>query len=541
MDRASDDHDNQQLATNLARAAGLLQADSSVAAQSVATGMASSAISSSVGEWLNQFGTARVALSLDNEFKADGSSLDMLLPLYDNGEAMLFTQFGYRNKDSRNTLNIGTGVRTFHDNWMFGVNVFHDHDLTGKNRRIGLGGEAWTDYVKLSANSYFGLTDWQQSRDYKEYDERPADGWDIRAEGWLPAYPQLGGKLIYEKYRGNEVALFGKDERQKNPHAMTVGINWTPFPLLTLGAEHKAGSNGKNDSHVTMNLTVRPGDSLAKHFDTDAVAATRTLAGVRTDLVERNNNIVLEYRKQEILSLSLPEKLEGETGTVLTVHAKVKSKYGLSSIDWQSPQMVGDGGKLTVLAPDTLAVTLPPQVRSEPYVLSGVARDTRGNVSERRVVLITVNKENISAYQVTKVVNPNTLPADGQSVAVVSLDLKNAQGQAISGRADNIISTLNFISTLNPAPAATSARTVNTQKGKSPVQAAITKYKEVSPGIYEARLTAGTGIGMVIVSTSLSGTLLKATANVKMLSVNPGGSLTSSGAGLSTVKDGAVA
>ncbi|MFO6427880.1 inverse autotransporter beta domain-containing protein [Escherichia coli] len=62
-----------------------------------------------------------------------------------------------------------------------------------------------------------------------DYDERPADGWDIRAEGWLPAYPQLGGKLVYQQYYGNEVALFGESERQKNPHAITAGVTWTPF------------------------------------------------------------------------------------------------------------------------------------------------------------------------------------------------------------------------------------------------------------------------------------------------------------------------
>ncbi|MCW5004210.1 inverse autotransporter beta domain-containing protein [Enterobacter roggenkampii] len=241
------DHDNQ-LASHLARAAGLVQADSSQAAKSYATGLASGAVNTAAGEWLSQFGTARVNLGLDQHLKSSGSSLDMLVPLYDSPEAMLFTQFGMRNKDSRNTVNLGAGVRTFADNgWMYGANVFFDNDLTGNNRRVGLGAEAWTDYLKLSANHYFGLTDWHQSRDMADYDERPANGWDVRAEGWLPAYAQLGGKLMYEKYHGNEVALSGKDSRSKNPSAVTAGVNWTPFPLITLGAEHRAASDGKPD------------------------------------------------------------------------------------------------------------------------------------------------------------------------------------------------------------------------------------------------------------------------------------------------------
>lgn len=95
----------------------------------------------------------------------------------------------------------------------------------------GGGAEVATDYLKFSANTYFGLTGWHQSRDFSSYDERPADGFDIRTEAYLPAYPQLGGKLMYEKYRGDEVALFGKDDRQKDPHAVTLGVNYTPVPF----------------------------------------------------------------------------------------------------------------------------------------------------------------------------------------------------------------------------------------------------------------------------------------------------------------------
>ncbi|WP_038931174.1 inverse autotransporter beta domain-containing protein, partial [Yersinia pestis] len=85
-----------------------------------------------------------------------------------------------RNKDSRNTVNIGAGIRQYQGDWMYGANTFFDNDLTGKNRRVGVGAEVATDYLKFSANTYFGLTGWHQSRDFSSYDERPADGFDIR-------------------------------------------------------------------------------------------------------------------------------------------------------------------------------------------------------------------------------------------------------------------------------------------------------------------------------------------------------------------------
>lgn len=43
------------------------------------------------------------------------------------------------------------------------------------------------------------------------------------------------------------------------------------------------------------------------------------LAGSRYDLVERNNNIVLEYRKSEVIRIALPERIEGKGGQTLSL------------------------------------------------------------------------------------------------------------------------------------------------------------------------------------------------------------------------------
>ncbi|MCW2482655.1 inverse autotransporter beta domain-containing protein, partial [Candidatus Symbiopectobacterium sp. NZEC135] len=225
----------------MAGATMLSSKNAAKSAEQMARSAANSEVNSSAQQWLSQYGTARVQLNVNDDFKLDGSAVDVLVPLKDNNKNMLFTQLGARNKDSRNTVNTGIGYRTFQDNWMYGVNTFFDNDITGKNRRVGVGAEAWADYLKLSVNSYFGLTGWHQSRDAVDYYERPANGYDVRAEAYLPAYPQLGGKLMYEHYRGDDVALFGKNNRQKDPYAITAGLNYTPIPLFTVGAEHRAG------------------------------------------------------------------------------------------------------------------------------------------------------------------------------------------------------------------------------------------------------------------------------------------------------------
>lgn len=183
---------------------------------------------------------------------------------------------------------------------MLGANIFLDYDLSRDHARAGFGGEYWRDFLKLSANAYVGLTGWKTSQDVEDYEERPASGWDLRAEGYLPSYPQLGAKMVYEQYYGNEVGLFGKDERQKNPHALTAGVSWTPVPLLKLSAEQRAGKAGEHDTRFGAEASYRIGDSLRSQLDPDAVGALRSLAGSRYDLTDRNNDIILEYRKQEV-------------------------------------------------------------------------------------------------------------------------------------------------------------------------------------------------------------------------------------------------
>ncbi|OVZ83749.1 hypothetical protein CBW52_01035 [Yersinia kristensenii] len=141
-------------------------------ASNMARSMASDVANQEIKHWLNRFGTAQVNVNFDKKFSLNESSLDWLLPWYDSASYLFFSQLGMRNKDSRNTLNIGIGGRIFHQNWMYGFNSFYDNEMTGKNHRVGFGAEAWTDYLQLSANGYFRLSGWRPSRDFTDYNDR---------------------------------------------------------------------------------------------------------------------------------------------------------------------------------------------------------------------------------------------------------------------------------------------------------------------------------------------------------------------------------
>lgn len=242
-------------------AQGAMQAGSLLSSDDIGNSLVSAvdgAASSSIQQWLSQFGTARVNISTDKHFTLNDSDLDLLLPLYDSKQNLFFTQLGGRRHDDRNTVNGGFGYRHFSERWMWGTNVFYDRQISGnQHQRLGFGTELGWDYLKLSANGYLRLSDWMASSRYEDYDERVANGFDVRATGYLPAYPQLGANIIYEQYYGNSVGLFGDDEddRQKNPHAITVGLNYTPVPLVTVGLNQKMGKNGENDTQVNLALT----------------------------------------------------------------------------------------------------------------------------------------------------------------------------------------------------------------------------------------------------------------------------------------------
>ncbi len=482
----------------VAGATALSNGDVAKSGERMVRSAASNEFNNSAQQWLSQFGTARVQLNINDDFHLDGSAADVLIPLYDNEKSILFTQLGARNKDSRNTVNMGAGVRTFQGNWMYGANTFFDNDLTGKNRRIGVGAEAWTDYLKLSANNYFGITDWHQSRDFIDYNERPANGYDLRAEAYLPSYPQLGGKAMYEKYRGDDVALFGKDNRQKNPHAITAGVNYTPIPLVTIGAEHRAGKGGQNDSNINFQLNYRLGETWQSHIDPSAVAASRTLAGSRYDLVERNNHIVLDYQKQNLVRLSLPDSLAGDPFSQLSVTAQVTATHGLERIDWQSAELMAAGGVLKQTSKDGLEITLPEyqmnRTGGNSYILNAIAYDTQGNASSQASMLITVNAQKINIANSTLVAAPVNIEANGSDTSVVTLTLKDDNNIPVTGQNVTFLSPLGTLSAM-------------TDSGN---------------GVYTATLTAGTVSGTTAVSSNINGIALDMTPATVTLNGNSG-------------------
>ncbi|MDN8559327.1 inverse autotransporter beta domain-containing protein, partial [Citrobacter werkmanii] len=487
------------------------------AAADMATGMASQKASEEISQWLGRMGTARVQLDVDHDFSLKNSQLDLLIPVWEQGSHLAFTQGSIHRTNDRNQANLGFGWREFMPDYMLGVNSFFDYDLSRDHARTGLGLEYWRDYLKLSTNGYLRLTSWKDSPDIEDYEERPANGWDVRAEGYLPAYPQLGGKLVYEQYYGDKVGLFGnsEDDLQKNPYAVTFGLNYTPVPLVTFSVDQVQGKAGQNDTKFGLGVTYQPGVALSTQLDGDQVAVRRSLAGSRYDLVDRNNNIVLEYRKKQVIRLKTAALVSGYGREQKSLEVSVTSTHGLDHITWDDGGLVARGGQIVAEGGSQYSVILPDWKGGtgavNNWTVRGVAYDKRGNSSEPAETQVSVLQSIISAANSTFLPATFVMESDGQDTQELTLTVKDTNGRPVQGLASDI--TLN--TTESAIPAASTSSNARLMKvaavAAAPAAAssvATSAFTEGAPGVYKVTVTAGTRQEQVVLTPVVQGVTL---------------------------------
>lgn len=493
----------QQIASTSQQIGSLLAEDmNSEQAANMARGWASSQASGAMTDWLSRFGTARITLGVDEDFSLKNSQFDFLHPWYETPDNLFFSQHTLHRTDERTQINNGLGWRHFTPTWMSGINFFFDHDLSRYHSRAGIGAEYWRDYLKLSSNGYLRLTNWRSAPELdNDYEARPANGWDVRAEGWLPAWPYLGGKLVYEQYYGDEVALFDKDDRQSNPHAITAGLNYTPFPLMTFSAEQRQGKQGENDTRFAVDFTWQPGSAMQKQLDPNEVAARRSLAGSRYDLVDRNNNIVLEYRKKELVRLTLTDPVTGKSGEVKSLVSSLQTKYALKGYNVEATALEAAGGKVVTTGKDIL-VTLPGyRFTSTPetdntWPIEVTAEDVKGNLSNREQSVVVVQAPTLSQKDSSVSLSTQTLNADSHSTATLTFIAHDAAGNPVVGL---VLST----------------------RHEGVQDITLSEWKDNGDGSYTQILTTGAMSGTLTLMPQLNGVdAAKAPAVVNIISIS---------------------
>ena len=248
--------------------------------------------------WFGGFGNAKIKITPLYEGFVTGS-IDFLSPIYDSERTTFFTQIGVRTMPGERIIgNMGLGQRWLWEDWAFGYNAFLDQDFTRGHMRGGGGVELWYDWLRLAANYYKPLSRWMPSKDFdsRYIQERPAEGWDARMTGYLPFYRNLSFNAAVERWQGDYVAPFGHAKvLAQKPKAWVVGMAWKPVPFISLDADARTYKD-HTEARAGLSINYMFGVPLQDQLRPSAVAELATIDGSRHDFVQRQNEIILEYR-----------------------------------------------------------------------------------------------------------------------------------------------------------------------------------------------------------------------------------------------------
>lgn len=288
---------------------------------------------------LSPWGKANVNLLVDDHGNWNGSGGSLFTPWVDNTQYLTWSQLGFTRKEDGITGNIGVGQRWIAGKWLLGYNTFYDNQLASHLQRAGFGAEAWGEYLRLSANYYQPLNAWQSETEALE--QRLARGYDLTAQAWLPFYRHIFTSLSLEQYFGERVDLFDSGTGYRNPVAVTMGLNYTPVPLVTLTAQHKQGESGVAQDNLGLKLNYRFGVPLAKQLSAGEVAAASSLRGSRYDSVDRSTLPVMEYRQRKTLAVFLATPpWELQPGETVELKLQVRARHAIRQISWQGDTQV---------------------------------------------------------------------------------------------------------------------------------------------------------------------------------------------------------
>ncbi len=235
--------------------------------------------------------------------------------------------------------NVGVGQRWARGSWLVGYNTFYDNLLDENLQRAGFGAEAWGEYLRLSANFYQPFAAWHEQTATQE--QRMARGYDLTARMRMPFYQHLNTSVSVEQYFGDRVDLFNSGTGYHNPVALSLGLNYTPVPLVTVTAQHKQGESGENQNNLGLNLNYRFGVPLKKQLSAGEVAESQSLRGSRYDNPQRNNLPTLEYRQRKTLTVFLATPpWDLKPGETVPLKLQIRSRYGIRQLIWQGDTQI---------------------------------------------------------------------------------------------------------------------------------------------------------------------------------------------------------
>ncbi|HEB9289722.1 TPA: inverse autotransporter beta domain-containing protein [Campylobacter coli] len=316
--------EDQELSNNIMKtlqtAGAIYSSEDSESRKEIIKNMASSYLNSKANELVrNYIDSLNTSVNADfsfnyNERSGFSGNAKALFPILNQSDPKVsyFIQSGIGEFSNDRTIgHFGGGMRYYPNavttndsgNMMFGLNLVYDHDFSREHKRMSVGAEAMIDTLAFNANVYHRLSNWIDSYDFdKDYvQERPASGWDAKIKYAFPSLVNVSVFAKMQQWYGEKVGVFGSsnvEDLERNPFIYEGGISYSPFPALTFTLSHsRSAESSKKNTSINANINIPLDEKAMKlAFQPKLAGIENTIEGSRTQFIDRDYSMVLEYR-----------------------------------------------------------------------------------------------------------------------------------------------------------------------------------------------------------------------------------------------------
>ena len=221
---------------------------------------------------------------------------------FDDLEHTVFVQGAVRSHDGgdRTTLNAGVGYRrlAYDQAWLFGANLFYDHEFPTNHQRTSVGLEAKHSAIQLTANHYQAISDWKTNNGISE---RALDGSDLELGVQVPYVPS--GMLFTRAFKWRGVQ--GADDLKGREHSLrfsgALGKGWV------VEASHIDYQNRSDEQRIKLTYSIRIGDKTKSDeskfglisneiFETQSQKNKRLIEVRRSNQITRQAKTIIRYK-----------------------------------------------------------------------------------------------------------------------------------------------------------------------------------------------------------------------------------------------------
>jgi len=199
-----------------------------------------------------------------------------------------FWQGSIFSNNGRETLNLGLGYRRLSDDekWLYGVNVFYDHEFPYDHRRASIGGEVKSSLVEFNANKYYGLSNALTGENGVQ--ETALGGFEFEFGAQIPYIP--GTKLFAKQFKWD--GEDGGSDLKGKTYSLDIGREILTNTSLEAGIHDYDGTKASEKfAKLTYHFGKR--SKPAKPFiSTVAFNNLKSMKDKRLEKVRRTNTIV---------------------------------------------------------------------------------------------------------------------------------------------------------------------------------------------------------------------------------------------------------